>query len=92
MKALVLLLSLFSCHRVTTTRADCERVVARFVELELHEQGFRDAALAQQKVAELQQKLAPQIDRCVGQHVRPDLIECIRSATSSEEINHQCLR
>jgi hypothetical protein len=80
------------CSGHPATTEECNAILDRIVELELHELGFRDPALEARKAAELRSALAPELRRCEGVRVRATAIECARHAKSAEEISHKCLR
>jgi hypothetical protein len=80
------------CRRHAATADDCRLILARIVELELRELGFRDAALADRKRTELRRTLGAELSRCEGVRVRAGAMDCVRQATTVEEISHRCLR
>jgi hypothetical protein len=81
-----------ACRRQAATPEDCRAILDRIVELELHELGFRDPALAQRKADEARAALAPDLARCHGVRLRPGALDCVRQASTVEEISHRCLR
>ena len=89
---LVLLLVLSGCSGRSATADDCRAILDRIVEIELGEQGYRDAALAKRKQAELRRTLARDLARCEGRRIPEGAIECLQSATSAEAVSHRCLR
>jgi len=85
-------LALCGCRRHAATPDECALILDRIVQLELHELGFRDPALAARKSSELQRTLAPELRSCQGVRIRENAIPCVQRATSTEEISHRCLR
>ena len=81
-----------ACARERATPRTCEMLLDRLIELELHEQGFRDWALAAKKKAELHRTFAADLLRCKGRPIRRDARSCIERATGAEEVSHQCLQ
>jgi hypothetical protein len=79
------------CRRHPASEMDCQQVLDRLIELELREQGYRDAVLRIRWQRELAHRLAPDLKRCRGLEVRNDLQTCLARAQSSEEITHRCL-
>jgi hypothetical protein len=84
--------SLFGCRRDRATAEVCGAILDRIVEVELDEQGFRDAALAAQKKLELRRLLEADLRRCFGRKLRSDALACVKVARTTEEISHVCLR
>ena len=92
--ALVLISSIFGvsrCKADRTTSEDCEKMLDRIVELELSERGFRDPVLLAQKQQDLRRLLEPELRQCQGKRLKPDALDCIAAATSTEQISHHCL-
>jgi hypothetical protein len=83
-------MALAGCHERATPEA-CRAILDRIVELELHEMGYSDPVLAARKRAELEKKLAPELERCHGLRLPADALQCVRRATSAEELTHRCL-
>jgi hypothetical protein len=80
------------CRRHVVTAPECEKILDRIVDLELHELGFRDPVLAQRKEVELRRTLAAELHQCEGVRVREGALECVATAATVEEISHRCLR
>jgi hypothetical protein len=80
------------CSTSRATAEECDRIFERIVDLELHEMGYRDPALAARKKAELRTTLAPDLKRCPGRRLRSGAMDCVNRAESAEEISHRCLR
>ena len=79
------------CRRHAASAADCASVLERLVDLELAESGFRDPVLRARWQSELDRRFAPDLARCHGLRVHDDLVPCLASARTSEEITHRCL-
>jgi hypothetical protein len=90
--SMFLVMALSGCHRHVATSEDCRFILDRIVELELHELGFRDPALAVRKVAMAERLFAADLLTCTGVRIKETAIDCVRQATSVEEISHRCLR
>jgi hypothetical protein len=90
--ALLALLALLAlgCGR-KATRADCELIVDRNIEVKLRADGLTDPTLVQKKKDELRASLRDDIDKCVGKRVTDGKMECVRAAQTPEEIG-KCLR
>ena len=73
------------------TRADCELVVDKNVEVKLKADGLTDPALVQKRKDELRASLRDDIDKCVGKRVTDHMLDCVREAQKPEEID-KCLR
>jgi hypothetical protein len=85
------LFALPACGRTAATPADCAAILDRIVGLELSELGFRDPVLAARKGAELRLTLGPELRRCDGVRLREGAMDCVRRASTTEEISHTCL-
>jgi hypothetical protein len=94
MRRLAMVLALWGfagCRSETARPEDCSRIFDKLVEVELHELGFRDPALAIRKRADLQKILGAEIARCAGGRMRADALACVDHAHTAEEIVHGCL-
>jgi len=89
---LFLALGVTSCNHRRATREDCQQILDRIVALELRERGFRDSALLERKSNELRQTLAPELSQCWGRRLSEKALACIRTAESTEQLTHACLR
>lgn len=89
---LVLPISLFlvGCGR-KATRADCELVVDRNVEVKLRADGLTDPGLIQKRKEELRASLREDIDKCVGKRVTEGMLSCVKTAETPEQID-KCMR
>ena len=93
MKKLILaFLLLGACRGEPATDEHCAAILDRVVELELGEQGYRDPVLTLRSQQELRVTLSREVARCKGLRLPKGAMDCIRRATSSEEISHRCLR
>ena len=92
MGAALLVSCAMGCRRERATPEACAEILDRIVEIELNEQGFRDIALADRKKLELRRRFEPDLRRCAGGKLRPDALACVKSARTTEEIAHTCLR
>ena len=80
------------CGGRPATREDCRQVLDRLVDLELQERGFRDPALAARSRAQAEKTFTGDLSSCEGKRIPSTALACVRSATSSEEVSHRCLR
>jgi hypothetical protein len=87
----LLMPALFACGKRATPE-DCGEIFDRIVEVELHERGFRDPALADLKRKELRTVLASELKECPGKRLKTGALACVRRATSAETMSHECLR
>jgi len=91
--ALLLATALASgCARERATRADCDALFGRIVEIELLERGFRDPALLERKRQELRRALSGDLAACEGKPLPAGALACARDAATAEEVSHRCLR
>jgi hypothetical protein len=81
-----------ACGNGRATPRACLEIFDRIVELELREQGFRDPALLARKREQLRLAFAPDLERCHRRPLPRNALRCVRKATSTEEISHDCLR
>ena len=84
-------LILAACSATRATSQECAEIMDRIVDLELHEMGYADPALAARKRDELRPTLAPDLERCRGRSMPKGALECVRRAATAEEITHRCL-
>ncbi len=80
------------CKRERASAEACGEIFDRIVEVELQEQGFRDPVLARRKREELRGALGSELRRCEGRRLPAGALACVRTAKSTEEISHTCLR
>jgi hypothetical protein len=88
--ALAFALLLLGCGR-KATRADCELVVDKNVEVKLKVDGTTDPAIVAKRKEELRASLKDDIDRCVGKRVTDGMLKCVGGAETPEQID-KCLR
>ena len=85
-----LVFGLAGCGR-KATRADCELVVDRNIEVKLRADGVTDPDVIQKRKDELRGSLKDDIDRCSGKRVTDSMMACVRTAETAEQID-KCLR
>lgn len=83
-------LGVLGCGR-KATRADCELVVDKNVEVKLKADGMTEPDLIQKRKEELRASLKDDIDKCVGKRVTDGMLECVKGAQTPEQID-KCLR
>jgi hypothetical protein len=88
----LLLASLSGCRRERASAEICAAILDRIVDVELDEQGFRDAALVARKKLEMRRLLEGDLRRCTGRKLKTNALSCVRGAHTTEEISHVCLR
>ena len=81
---------LSGCGR-KATREDCVLLVDRNVEVKLQSEGTNDPAVIQKRKEEMRTSEQPKIDECVGKRVRDNMMTCVKSAQTADEID-KCLR
>jgi hypothetical protein len=86
----LLLLALTGCGR-KATRADCELVVDKNVEVKLKADGMTDPGLISKRKEELRASLRDDIDKCVGKRVTEGMLSCVKTAETPEQID-KCMR
>ena len=80
------------CGGRVATRDDCRQILDRLVDLELQERGSRDPALIARWRAQADSAHAADLAACQGKRMPGPAMACVRSAASSEEVSHRCLR
>jgi hypothetical protein len=80
------------CGGRRATVEDCREILDRLVDLELQENGFRDAALTARWRAEAEGAHAADLAACQGKRMPRDAMACVRAAATSEEMSHRCFR
>jgi hypothetical protein len=90
----VVLASLFcataGCGR-RATRADCQLIVDKSVELQMKEMSLTNPAAVQKREAEVRSALEGEIDSCEGRRVTQRTMACVQAASSPVELDG-CLR
>jgi hypothetical protein len=89
--ALSLVLAVQACTRELATEQQCHAIFDRIVEIELEEMGFRDAALAARRKAELRARHQNALRDCVGRYISDQAMACVATAKTTEELSHKCL-
>lgn len=79
------------CGRHKATAEDCKALLARIIELELTESGYRDEVLRARWKDDLDRRFAADIEHCQGLSVRDDLRRCLGRVRTPDEIVHDCL-
>jgi hypothetical protein len=75
------------------TRAECEQILDKVVEIELSAQNVKDAdTIAQRKEETRKQKGEALMQRCVGKKITDAAMTCVRGATTYAQILDTCLR
>lgn len=85
-----IVLCLAGCGR-KATRADCEAVVDKNVEVKLKGEGVTDPGTIQKRKDELRNSLKDDIDKCVGKRVTDGMLTCVKGAETADQID-KCLR
>lgn len=83
-------LAVAGCGR-KATRADCELVVDRNIEVKLRADGVTDPDTIRKRKDELRASLKDDIDKCIGKRVTDPMMACVRTAETAEQID-KCLR
>jgi hypothetical protein len=84
------LASLSACGR-RATRADCQLIVDKSVELQLKEMSGGSAADLQKRVEQVRAALQDDIASCEGRRVTEHTVQCVQAAKATQELD-QCLR
>lgn len=79
-----------ACGR-KATRADCEAVVDKNVEVKLKAEGITDPPIVQKRKEELRASLRDDIDKCVGKRITDGMMACVKGADTAEQID-KCLK
>jgi len=85
-------LSVCGCNAERATPKQCKAIFSRLVELELAEMGFQDQALTKRRQAEFTARYKNELKACVGREIPSGALECIKTAKTTEELSHDCLR
>jgi hypothetical protein len=73
------------------TDADCQLIVDRSVELQMKEMSESDARAIAEREAQVRAALGDEIRSCESRRVTDKTIACVRSASTSKELD-SCLR
>jgi hypothetical protein len=82
--------ALAACGR-KATRADCETIVDRNVEVQLKSQGTVDPATIAKRRDEIRAEMKDRIDQCVGKRLTDGMMACVKKAETADQID-KCLR
>ena len=72
-----------SCGR-SATRADCDAMLKKHVELKLADES--NVALRAQKTADYTQMLRGQVDACVGRKLTDSYLNCVKNALTEDAL------
>jgi hypothetical protein len=87
-----LLVALGGCGH-PATKADCDLILDKIVELELRGQNVTDpAVIAQRKDDTRKAKGEELMQKCLGRKVTDARMTCVQNAVSYDQIENQCLR
>ena len=90
--ALVASLLLAGCGH-PASRAECDLILDKIVELELRGQNITDPAVVAQRKEDTRKAKGAELGKqCEGRKVTDATMACVRGATSYEQIENQCLR
>ena len=85
-------LTVCGCNPERASTEQCQAIFNRLVELELEEMGFRDKVLTKRRQAEFSMRYKDNLDACVGRVIPSGALQCIKSAKTTEDLSHECLR
>ena len=88
--ALAACVVLAGCGR-KATEADCQTIVDRNVEVQLHAMSITDPVVIAKKQEELRAEMKDGMKDCIGRRVTDSMMSCVKLAKTSDEIN-DCLR
>ena len=75
------------------SRAECEQILDKVVELELATQNVKDqATIAERKEKVRKERGEALLPKCVGKKITDAAVACVRGATTYDQINDVCLR
>ena len=87
---LAVLASTAGCGR-PATEADCQLIIDRNVEVQMHAMKLEDKTLIQKKQTELHVAMKDDLKDCVGRRVTDGMMRCVREAQTADEIT-KCIR
>jgi hypothetical protein len=81
---------MLGCGR-PATKADCEHIVERIVELELKQAKVTDAEDVREQMTETKAAFRQRaMDQCVGKRITDRALTCVRTAKTSKELVDEC--
>lgn len=90
--ALVAVSALAGCGH-PATKAECDQIFDKVVELELRGQNINDPAVVAQRKVEARNKLGADLGKkCEGRKMTDGTMACVNTATSYEDIENRCFR
>jgi hypothetical protein len=88
--AAAIFLVLGACGR-PATRADCELIIDKNVELEMKQMKIDDPVAIDKRKAEIRATMEGQLKGCVGKRVTDGMMKCVNGAKTIDEIDG-CMR
>jgi hypothetical protein len=73
------------------TRADCQLIVDRGVELQMKGMSLTDRTAVEKRERQVRDSLQTEIDSCEGRRVTERMMACVKAAPTTAELD-QCLR
>jgi hypothetical protein len=73
------------------TRADCQLIVDKSVELQLKEMAGGSPSDVQKRIEQVRAALQDDITSCEGRRVTEHTVQCVQAAKTTKELD-QCLR
>ena len=89
---LLLAFALSGCGH-PATREECDQIIDKVVELELRGQNINDPAVVAQRKVDTRNKLGADLQKkCEGRKMTKGTMDCVKSATSYDDIENRCFR
>ncbi len=85
-----LLSSAAGCGR-KATQADCDLIIDRYVEVQMHAMNINDPVAIEKRAAQMRADMKDQLKDCVGKRVTDSMLACVKQAQTNDEID-KCTR
>jgi hypothetical protein len=79
-----------ACGRKATAE-DCQLIVDRLIEVEMHSMKTTDEGVIEKKQEAIRGTMKDELKDCVGRRVSDSMLACVKKATATEEIL-SCIR
>jgi hypothetical protein len=77
---------LLGCGR-KATQADCDLIVDRYVEVQLHAMNVTDPATIEKRKVEMRDAMKSEFKDCIGKRVTDGMLTCVKNANTNDEID-----
>lgn len=73
------------------TQEDCDLIIDRYVEVQMHAMNINDPTAIEKRAAQMRADMKDQLKDCVGKRVTDSMLACVKKAQTNDEID-KCTR